>query len=146
MEKVQFKRQNPKSVSYAPKLSKEDGLIDWKMEAAKVHNRVRGLAPWPGAYTLFSGKNMKIVQAEILPAYKKLAPGQIIDTRDDGIIVACGKDSIIIKELQLEGGKPMRAASFLRGHKLERGNTLGTENAVVPPPPPAPDPEQPIEP
>ncbi|MBL7158806.1 MAG: methionyl-tRNA formyltransferase [Candidatus Omnitrophica bacterium] len=138
MEKIQFKRQNPKSVSYAPKLKKEDGLIDWGMDAAKVYNRVRGLAPWPGAHTLLSGKGLKILQAEILPAYKKLAPGTIIETRSDGIVVACGKNSIVIKELQLEGGKSMDAANFLRGHKLERGNTLGTENAVVPPPPPPP--------
>jgi len=126
MDKVIYKKQNTKKSTLAPKLKKEDGLIDWKKPAQEIHNLVRGLVPWPSAYTLLGEKTLKIYKSETLIYYEKPEPGKVVDTKRDSISVSCGKNLLIIRELQLEGGKRMDAASFLRGHKLEKGTVLGS--------------------
>lgn len=128
LDKVTFKKQDAKKVSFAPKLKKEDGLIDWKNPAAKIHNMVRGLVPWPCAYTFLDTKLLKVWKTEVLPSREKRQPGQVIDAGKNTILVSAGKDLLIIKELQLEGKNRMDAASFMRGHKIERGIFLGTED------------------
>jgi len=124
---VIFTKQDAKLATYAPKLKKEDGLIDWQGAAINIHNRVRGLLPWPGAYTHFEGKAIKILRTEVLSLASdpKLQPGKVIDiVKGKGILVRTGSEDILITHLQLEGKKAMDADSFVRGHKISGGYIL----------------------
>ncbi|UCD55233.1 MAG: methionyl-tRNA formyltransferase [Candidatus Omnitrophota bacterium] len=124
-DRITFKKQDEKKATFAPKLKKEDGLIDWKKDALKIHNMVRGLTPWPCAFTFLNDKMLKIRKTDVSPSPDKSEPGEILDIQKEGLIVACGKGLLIIKELQLEGAKMMDIASFVRGHKIEKGMFLG---------------------
>jgi methionyl-tRNA formyltransferase len=107
---------------YAPLLKKEDGLIDWNKDAATLHNLVRGLAAWPGAYTFLAGEPVKIHRTKLSNG-SGLA-GTVIATSAEGIEVACAKGSLIISELQSPGSRKMDAASFLSGHPLPIGTSF----------------------
>jgi methionyl-tRNA formyltransferase len=98
---------------YAPLLKKEDGLIDWNRPAADIHNQVRGLAVWPGAYTYLDGQALKVYRTR--KAGGSGLPGTVLQAGRHGIEVACREGSIIIEELQLAGKKRLDAASFLAG-------------------------------
>ena len=124
-DKIKFKKQPSKTSYFARKLKKEDGLIDWKKDAESIKNMIRGLDPWPCAFTYLDGKLLKIWKAETLPSYVKKEPGLIVDARRDAIVVACEKGLLIIKELQIEGANRMNAEDFLRGRKIEEGTILG---------------------
>jgi len=119
--------QDEDKVILAPKLKKEDGLIDWSAPASAIHNQVRGVLPWPGAFTFFRGKMLKIFQTEVLPIFPnhKPAPGEVVRADKHGIVVACGRGFLSLKELQLEAGKRMPAQSFIVGHKIKAGDVLG---------------------
>ncbi|MFH1752697.1 MAG: methionyl-tRNA formyltransferase [Candidatus Omnitrophota bacterium] len=120
--KAVFKKQNDREATYAPKLKKEDGRIDWSKGAREIENRVRGLAPWPSAYTYWEGKLIKIWNADAKDARSaEHDPGKVLSF-DDGIVVGTGKGELSIKTLQLEGGKKLDAASFLNGHKIKIGD------------------------
>lgn len=121
--KEHFIRQDSKEATYARKLKKEDGLIDWKKTAAEIHNKVRGLIPWPGAYTILNRKILKIWRTEVLEE-KKGKPGEIIKAEGDSLTVGTAKGQLKILELQLEAGKRMNVANFLRGHKISAGHTF----------------------
>jgi methionyl-tRNA formyltransferase len=116
------KPQDENAASYAPLFKKADGLIPWQGSAAEIRNRIRGLVPWPVAYTMWQGKQIKIYRGRIGEGIG--TPGEIISL-DSGIEVACGKGSIFIEELQIEGGKRIRCAEFCRGHRLTVGERLG---------------------
>ena len=121
-----FRRQDDKQATYAPKLKKKDGLINWEEPSLKVHNKVRGFIPWPGAYTYFEGRILKIWKTEVLEIaaerIKAGSFGEVIDIiKDKGIIVSTGSGAILIKELQLEGKKVLDCDSFIRGHMINRG-------------------------
>lgn len=126
--KADFVKQDKARVTLAPKLKKEDGIIDWTLSAASIHSRVRGLLPWPGAYTYSSArKALKILSTELIsyPPKKDAGSGEVIDIiRGKGIVVNTGSGAIVIKHLQLEGGKVLDADSFLRGHKISVGDTF----------------------
>jgi len=124
-DRVKFKSQAKKKPTFAPKLKKEDGLIDWKKTAEDIHNLARGLMPWPGAFTFLGDKMIKIWKTETRPLYEKMEPGKILDIEKDAILVSCGRGMLVIKELQLEGKKRMDAASFARGQRIEKGSFLG---------------------
>jgi methionyl-tRNA formyltransferase len=120
-----FQPQDKAQVTIAPKLKKEDGIIDWAKPSEVIHNRVRGLLPWPGAYTSGLGKILKILNTELTsyPPKDGSKPGEILDIiKGKGIVVNTGSGAIVIKYLQLEGGKALDADSFLRGHKLGIGD------------------------
>ncbi len=117
--RAELKTQDEKKATFAPKLKKSDGLIDWKKEADEIYNLVRGLSPWPSAYTFLEAKRLKIWETEVKEEQGK--PGEIISADEKGILVGCKKGSLLIKSLQLEGKKKMSAPEFLRGHAL---NTL----------------------
>jgi methionyl-tRNA formyltransferase len=118
--------QDEDKVILAPKLRKEDGLIDWSAPAAAIHNQVRGVLPWPGAFTFFRGKMLKIFQTEVLPIFPnhKPVPGEVVRADKHGIVVACGRGFLSLKELQLEAGKRMPAQSFIVGHKFKAGDVF----------------------
>jgi methionyl-tRNA formyltransferase len=113
-------------VVLAPKIKKSGGQIDWNQPARTVWNQVRGLVPWPGAYTHLStepGAVLKIWRAE--PATPSGQPGQIVEANKSGIVVACGTGSIRVLELQRENARRLSAAQFLAGHPLPAGMRLG---------------------
>ncbi len=126
-KKESFTKQDEQLATYAPKLKKEDGIINWSDPAAKICNKVRALIPWPGAYTSLSGKIFKIWKAEVtdIAAEKDDQCGQIIDVvKGKGIIVKTGSGNLAIQHLQLEGKKILSADAFLRGHKIEMGSVF----------------------
>ena len=122
-EKATLRTQNEEEATFAPKLKKSDGLINWKREAEEIHNLVRGLSPWPSAYTYLEGKRLKIWESEIKKEEGK--PGEILKAEKEQLLIGCGKGSLLIKRLQLEGKKKMAAGEFLRGHPLKIGTALG---------------------
>lgn len=123
--KAVYAKQDESKATYAEKLKKDDGLIDWKEGAEKIHNKVRGLLPWPGAYTRLNGKILKIYNTEVIvkSAYPDAAPGEVIDiTKGRGMTVHTGSGDIVIKYLQLEGKKILDVDAFLRGHRIPLGH------------------------
>ena len=125
-KRVNFRKQDENQTTFAPKLKKEDGLIDWGSSALEIYNRIRGLQPWPGAFTYFENKLLKIWQSQIVQGKKSTEPGEIVDVDSKrGILVQTGKDKLLITILQLEGKKEMPAAEFILGHRIEIGVRLG---------------------
>ncbi len=115
--------QDEDKVTLAPKLQKQDGQIDWNTPAADIHNQIRGVLPWPGAFTNYRGKVLKIFKADVLPLFPnhKPAPGEVVRADKHEIVVACSRGFLAIKEMQLEGGRRMSAPEFISGHKISPG-------------------------
>jgi methionyl-tRNA formyltransferase len=107
---------------YAPLLKKETGLIDWNRSAQQIHNLVRGLASWPGAYTFLQDQPLKVHRTNL--GSGSGPAGTVLNTTPEGIEVACGQGSLLIRELQAAGSRRMDAASFLAGHPLPPGTRL----------------------
>jgi len=121
-DKIIVQRQDGSSLTSAPKLKKDDGEIDWSASARDIHNKIRGLVPWPCAFTYLDGKLTKIWRSGFseTPVKDALSPGSIAGiVKGKGICAATAKGYLIIKELQLEGGRRMDAGAFLAGHKIE---------------------------
>lgn len=114
--------QNDADSSYAPLLKKEDGLIDWTKPAQQIHNLVRGLASWPGAYSFLQDQPLKVHRTSLGSATGQ--PGAVLSATPKGIEVACGQGSLLIHELQAAGSRRMDAASFLAGRPLPPGTRL----------------------
>ena len=108
---------------YAPMLKKEDGSIDWTRDALTIKNLVRGVTPWPGAFTGWDGKTLKIFRVSV--ATGAGSPGEVLRADREGLEVACGSGSLLIGELQLEGRKRLPAAEFLAGCRVAAGTVLG---------------------
>ncbi len=123
--KERFIQQDEKLMTYAPKLKKQDGVIDWKKQAEEIRNLIRGTQPWPGAYTYLDKKLLKIYRAEKVTSLPASTTSNIIEINKDSFIVACGKEALKIKEVQLEGKNRMSAEEFLRGAHLKEGQKLG---------------------
>jgi len=114
--------------SYARKITKEDGRLDWTRPARTLWNQVRAFTPWPGAFTGLSENSgrrlLKILRAAI-EEHGSGPPGEILQADKTGLVVACGQGALRIHELQLEGGRKMTAAELLAGHPLQRGTKIG---------------------
>ena len=122
-------KQDDSLTCYAPMMKKEDGLIDWSRDAQSIKNQVRGMTPWPGAYSTLDEKLLKVYRVQT--GSGSGAPGEIVSVGRDGVEVACGAGSLLIRELQLEGKKRLSAADFLAGYKLQPGAILGKKGAAV---------------
>ena len=113
--------------TYAAKIKKQDGTIDWRSSAEKIWCRLRAFTPWPGAFTFLTERDKKLVlkflRAEVGDGLGE--PGTIISADKTGIVVACGENSLRVLELQREGGKRLAAADFLSGCPLQAGDRLG---------------------
>lgn len=127
LEKGELKpiKQDDSKATHAGMLSKEEGLVDWSESAFSIHNKIRGLYSWPGAFTKLEGKTLKLQKAVLSDKKGNNIPGEIV-CADGKIIVSCGDNNCIeLKEIQLEGKKRMEASAFLNGHKLSVGTVLG---------------------
>lgn len=107
-----------KPATHAPKIFKEDCLINWHQSVINVYNHIRGLSPYPAAYTLFQNKTLKIYRASLLQEEPKIGPGEFISDGKTFIRFACTDGFIDVKELQLEGKKKMGVEEFLRGYRI----------------------------
>lgn len=121
-ENYKLIQQDEEKVTFAPRLKKSDGLINWNRSAQEIINLIRGTLPWPGAFTHCSGKLLKVYKARLvnLPASQSAAysAGQILSVAKEGITVATGQGILLIQELQIEGKRRMAAEEFILGHKI----------------------------
>ncbi len=118
--------QDNEQATYVKVLSKDMGFLDFSQPAVKLERMIRGLNPWPSAFTYLEGKTLKLWQASVEPLKDNSAkPGQVIELRKDSFVVATGDNALVIKELQLEGKKRMTTDAFLRGYQLAPGTILG---------------------
>ena len=116
--------QNSGLSSYAPKLKKEESLVDWQQDAKSIFNKIRGLIPWPGTHTLYKGKRLGILKGEVLSGDPADRAGCVERITDSGIEVGTGDKRLKITELKPEGKKSMSVKSFLSGYKINRGDTF----------------------
>ena len=127
---IQPRPQDHAAATLAPMLKKEDRRIDWSLTAEEIARRVRGLDPWPGAYTTFRGKNLRLWSAAATPS----SPAATVESSQPGValvdgdrlLVTCGQGTLLeVKELQLEGRKRLSSGDFMNGVHLKPGENLG---------------------
>ena len=116
-------KQNDAEATYAPLLKKDDGAIDWSRSAREIHNQVRGLQPWPGAYTAFRGQKLHLWRTRVSEGAASGPAGAIRDVRP--LLVQCGAGSLELLEVQMEGRKRVPAADFANGQRLTENEVLG---------------------
>lgn len=118
-------KQNEEESSYVKMFTKEFGQIDFNQSAYKIECLVRGLNPWPSAYTSLHGKTLKIWKAQVVDTNESQTPGTIIEVAKDSFTVMTGEGALKILEMQLEGKKRMPTDAFLRGYSVSVGEQLG---------------------
>ncbi|HEY3092069.1 MAG TPA: methionyl-tRNA formyltransferase [Vicinamibacterales bacterium] len=120
--------QDDTQATYAPRLTKEEGLIDWSQSGAAIHNRVRGLYPWPHAHTFLRGTRLIIRRTQVDLAGRKAPPyergGTVLTVEPEAIHVATGDGELAIVEVQPEGRRPMSVRDFTAGHRLAPGDVF----------------------
>jgi methionyl-tRNA formyltransferase len=129
--------QDKKLSTKAPRLKKEDGLIDWSRSAIAIFNQVRAFQPWPKTYTFWKRQNaepLRLILERVQPMKNAApvttnlansAPGTVLEANANQLIVACGQSMLQIEQLQPAGKRSMLASEFLRGHSLQAGDTWG---------------------
>ena len=121
-----FEKQPELSTTdYAAMIDKKMGKINWERPAKEIEQLIRGLNPWPSAYTLMKGKSLKLWTASVVYEEREAVPGEIVEIGKEGILVKTGEGLLLIRELQLEGKKRMDTAAFLRGYTVDKGWILG---------------------
>ncbi|WP_333859102.1 methionyl-tRNA formyltransferase [Clostridium sp.] len=122
--KVERKKQGESPTEYAKMLSKDVARINWNLSSKKIKCFVRGLNPWPIAYTQYKQKNMKVYEVAVLDEVSERESGYVLDVSDEGIKVVCGEGVILIKKIQFPGGKPMEVKEYIKGHSIEKDIVL----------------------
>lgn len=125
--------QRDEDATLAPILKREDGLIDWTLDAPDVERRVRGFQPWPNAYTSYNGRRLVVWRAEVSKAEgegaagrTQVKPGVIMEARGDALTVSCGGSTALrLVEVQLEGKQRVSARDFINGMRVQAGESLG---------------------
>ena len=117
--KVEFEKQNNALATPAPKITREIAEIDWNKSAEEIHNLIRGLSPYPGAYFEFNNKIIKVYKSEIIEQLpgKNLSAGGIYHDKSE-LLVGCGKNLLSLLELQQEGKNKLKVEEFLRGFRF----------------------------
>lgn len=125
--------QDPEKASYQPMLKKAMGAIDWTRPAPEIARRVRGLNPWPCAFTQLDGGALKIYLARAVACDAAATPGEVIvSSAKEGLVVRCGEGALEILEMQAPGGRRMAAKAYLAGKRIAVGTRLGGEHADEP--------------
>lgn len=118
--------QDATLATHAPILSKEHGRIDWTKAAGSVHDHVRGMHPWPGAFSRIRGKTLKILKTRVRPGEQQGAEcGKVLVADAGGLVVACGQGTVELVRVQLEGRKALDSREFVAGRGLAAGEILG---------------------
>lgn len=120
-----FTKQGESPTAYARMLDKKLGNVDWTTTAVEIERLIRGLNPWPSAYTMWNGKVMKLWEAEVLEENSDLAPGTIARVDKEAFYVQTGDGMLKVCALQIPGKKRMQADAFLRGYQVKDGEILG---------------------
>ena len=129
---VRAEPQDESASTYAPRLRKEEGLIDWTQPARRIHDQVRGLFPWPHAYSYLDGARLIVWKTDATPEVHlkvdttSAPPGAIVDVTRDTIEVATGDGRIALTEIQAEGRRPMNTRDFLAGRTVRPGTKFGS--------------------
>lgn len=118
-------KQNDSLSTYASQLSKAEGEIDWNNTSEAIYNKVRGLNPWPMAYSFIGGKRFTI--DFVYKCEQSGNPGKVLRADENGLIVGCGEGSVLIKDIKVEGKKKMSVGDYLRGHTIAEGTLLGKD-------------------
>jgi len=116
--------QDHSQASYAPLLTKQDGQIDWQKPAATLDPFIRGMTPWPGAFTFHGDRRLKVFRAKPVAKAFEDPPGTVLQSFPGELLIATGKDALTILEIQGPSGKRLLIEDFLRGYKLEPGIKL----------------------
>jgi methionyl-tRNA formyltransferase len=118
--------QDDSGATYAHRLAKEDGLIDWARPAVDIHNQVRGLYPWPHAYSFLNGERLILLRTSAEAVDTHPLAGTVVAAHGDQITIAAGSGLLCIHPLQAEGKRPMAARAFLAGHAIRVGDRFGS--------------------
>ncbi|HNV86935.1 MAG TPA: methionyl-tRNA formyltransferase [Candidatus Omnitrophota bacterium] len=122
-----FVPQDPSLATYAPKLKKEDGLIDWTKPAREISNRVRGLVPWPCAHTFFYGESIQILKTRAEDLTPEGEPGEILEIDKQGFLkVRAGKGTLLIDRIKPSGKREMSGLEFANGRRIHAGMHFGS--------------------
>ncbi|MGB3212732.1 MAG: methionyl-tRNA formyltransferase [Desulforhopalus sp.] len=116
--------QNHDQATIAPMLKKDDGLIDWQKDAGEIECLIRGLDPWPSAFCFLNSKRLRLFSPEVLHKESDARPGTVLQADKRGILIACGNNTLLIKEIQPEGKKRMTVDSFICGYPIAPGTLL----------------------
>jgi methionyl-tRNA formyltransferase len=117
--------QDQAQATLAPLLKKEDGVIDWRLSAQSLNNRIRGLSPWPGAYTFLGHERWNIWKAVVIQEPAPAVPGTIVGVTKQLLRVATGNGLLALLEIQTPNSKRMAVGQFLAGHRIHPGSKLG---------------------
>jgi methionyl-tRNA formyltransferase len=121
------------AATYAHRLTKDDGVAVWSWPAGRLHNLVRGLHPWPHAFTFHHGHRLILRRSAVVALPSDEPPGTILEASGDDLVVATGAERLRLLEIQLEGKRPMHVREFLAGHRLAPGERFST-NPLIPDP------------
>jgi methionyl-tRNA formyltransferase len=123
---VEAKEQDNTLATYTTKLTKEHGLLDWSWPVSRLCGLIRGLDPWPGAFTFFDGKMLKLYGCSLAETGQTgSAPGTVRDLTEKGLEIQAGNGSVIVREIQAPGKKRLPVREFVKGTSLSLGSILG---------------------
>ncbi|HUQ34616.1 MAG TPA: methionyl-tRNA formyltransferase [Pyrinomonadaceae bacterium] len=128
LEKIEPREQSEEKATFAPILRREDGLIDWTLDAAQIERRVRGLQPWPNAFTVYHSQRLVIRRASVHADEREeeTIAGEVVKAQGDDLIVACGDATRLrLQEIQPEGKRRMQVRDFLNGMRVKTGERFG---------------------
>jgi methionyl-tRNA formyltransferase len=120
--------QDDKEATSAPMLRKDDGLIDWSKPGREIHCLIRGLDPWPTAFSFFEGKKFQFFKPEVVHQSSTRRPGTLLRADREGLLIATGDSCLLIKDIKMEGKRRMSVADFLNGWSLEPGSVFGPQS------------------
>jgi methionyl-tRNA formyltransferase len=118
--------QDDAAATYAHRLTKEDSRFEWDWAAARIHNLIRRLRPWPHAETFIHGRRLILLRSAVSDEQSDAAPGTVLEARSGDLVVAAGSGRVRLLELQAEGKRPMPAREFLAGHRVSPGDRFTT--------------------
>ncbi len=118
-------KQDESLATFSPPLTKEQGQIDWSKSAQEISCQIRGLDPWPTAYTFIDGKRLRLFRPSVVSQTSQEAPGTVIRADKGGLLIAAGEKCLLATELQSEGSRRMEVGTYLQGRKIKTGTKLG---------------------
>ena len=127
LDEIEPREQSEEKATFAPMLRKEDGLIEWALDAAQIERRVRGFQPWPSAYTKYNSQRLVIWRASVVSEDQERGrEGEIVKAHGDELIVTCGEQTLLhLHEVQPEGKRRMSVRDFLNGARVRAGERFG---------------------